>query len=157
MRQEHRQGTGFFRHLPLFFAIIGLLAGGLVSAARGAEGADQSPGQPSVEIGAGEDLSEDDALLEMYFEWLLRQMRVPVPANASVSMLADVFIQAFREQGVPNLRPLAEVQFTAVLVSMQVLVVTGQVGLDVDQANELLEVIAVMLRELGGTEGQVAE
>lgn len=157
MRQEHRQGTGFFRHLPLFFAVLGVFAGGVVTAARGAEGTSSASGQPSVEVVSGAAMTEDDALLEMYFEWLLRQMRAPVPASASLHELARAFIHEFDARGTPDLKPLTAVQFVTTLMLTEAILLTNPDGIEPELADRVLEVIHEMLGVLGGTEGRVAE
>lgn len=153
MRLNHRQRTGLFRYLPLFFAIIGAFAGVLVAseAAQGAAIRATDHGVSSASDG-----SEDpDALFQLYLEYMLRKMKAPVPAKASSAELARMVVLEYRKSGAPDLESKEAVEFVDAIISTQALLREHPDLLDAEDAVRLNSVLESMLADLS-VEGRVA-
>ena len=149
MRLDHRQRTGLFRHLPVFFLTVGAL--GLFCGASGA-----SVGSVGVSPVSATDGSEDpDVLLQMYLEWMLREMRTPVPGPRTTAAMAQAVAWSYEGQGAPKLRPLVRLEFINTLLLTEAHVAAHPDLLDAVSRDRLYFALTGMLGALV-LEGQVS-
>lgn len=149
MRLDHRQRTGLFRHLPVFFLTVGAL--GLFCEASGA-----SVGSVGVSPTSATDGSEDpDVLLQMYLDWMLREMRTAVPVPKTTATMAHAVASSYEGQGTPKLRPLVRLEFINTLLLTQAHLAVHPDLLDDDLRDRLNFALSGMLGELA-LEGRVA-